>query len=221
MKTAIILGATGVTGGVLLQKLLTDSRYDIIKVFSRNSVGFSHPKIQEYLIDMLQLENYKDNFMGDHVFCCIGTTNTKTPDKDLYRKIDYGIPVTAAKLCKENNISTFIVISALGANTKSTIFYNRIKGEMEESVLAIGILKTHIMQPSLIGGKREEKRFGEYFFKQVMKIINPFLIGCLKKYRSILPETITAAMIYIANADFEKTRILSDEIKEIAKENNF
>ena len=127
MKTAILLGATGLTGGVLLHKLLDDNRYTTIKLFSRRSSGISHPKIQEYLIDMFRLEDIKNTFTADHIFCCIGTTSAKTADKELYRKIDYGIPVQAAKLCKENSISTFIVISSLGANSKSSIFYNRIK----------------------------------------------------------------------------------------------
>ena len=109
MKTAIILGATGLTGSLLLEKLLKDPSFEKIKLFSRSSFGKKSPKIEEHLIDMLQLENYSEDFKADVVFCCIGTTKAKTPDKEIYKKIDYGIPVTAAKLAKENNIKTFIV----------------------------------------------------------------------------------------------------------------
>ncbi len=217
MKTAIILGATGLTGGILLEQLMHDDRYGNIKLFSRKSVGISHPKIEEYLVDMLQLEETTQDFTADEVFCCIGTTNAKTPDKDLYRKIDYGIPVNAAKLCKKNNIKTLLVISALGADAKSKVFYNRTKGEMEKAVLEFDIPKTHILQPSLIGGKRDEKRPGEYFFKVVMKIFNPLLMGSLKKYRTIHPETIVLSMIWLANHEFDQKRIVSDEINTIAK----
>lgn len=215
-KTAIILGATGLTGGLLLEKLLKDDRYEKIKLFSRSTMDIEHPKIEEHLIDLLQLQMHAEDFIADEVFCCIGTTNAKTPDKELYHKIDYGIPVTAAQLCKTNNISTFIVISALGANPKSSVFYNRTKGEMEEAVLEFDIIKTHILQPSLISGKREEKRAGEYFFKQLMRVFDPFLLGPLKKYRAIHPETIVSAMIWLANHEYEKQRILSDEIQEIS-----
>ncbi|WP_298542004.1 NAD-dependent epimerase/dehydratase family protein [uncultured Aquimarina sp.] len=214
-KTAIILGATGLTGSILLDSLLDDDRYSKIKLFSRKTVGISHSKIEEHLINMLQLKTVVTDFIGDEVFCCIGTTNAKTPDKGLYRTIDYGIPVTAAQLCKQNNIKTFIVISALGADTKSRVFYNRTKGEMEETVLSLEIPKTHILQPSLISGKRDEKRTGEYFFKQLMKVINPLLLGSLKKYRSIHPETIVSAMIWLANNEFNGKRVVSDEIKVI------
>ncbi|MDH7447461.1 NAD(P)H-binding protein [Aquimarina sp. 2201CG14-23] len=220
-KTAIILGATGLTGGILLQKLLKDDRYDHIKLFSRKTVGISHPKLEEYLINMLQLQTVTSDFIGDEVFCCIGTTNAKTPDKGLYRTIDYGIPVTAAQLCKQNNIKTFIVVSALGADPKSRVFYNRTKGEMEEAVLDLEISKTHILQPSLIGGKRNEKRTGEYFFKQLMKIIDPLLIGSLKKYRSINPETIVSSMIWLANHTYEDIRVVSDKIKAIQEKTSY
>ncbi|GAA0715690.1 oxidoreductase [Aquimarina litoralis] len=214
-KTAIILGATGLTGRMLLDRLLVDTRYDKIKLFSRKTIGISHPKIEEHLVNMLQLESCSNDFRGDEVFCCIGTTNAKTPDKRLYRSIDYGIPVTAAKLCEQNQIKTFIVISALGANPKSKIFYNRTKGEMEETVLDFKIPKLHILQPSLISGKRKEKRSGESFFKLLMKLINPLLIGSLKKYRSIHPKIIVSSMIWLANNFSEKQRILSNEIEKI------
>lgn len=214
-KIAIILGATGLTGTMLLDQLLADTRYERIKLFSRKAIGISHAKIEEHLVNVLELASFSNDFHGDEVFCCVGTTNAKTPDKGLYRSIDYGIPVTAAKLCEQNHIKTLIVISALGANAKSKIFYNRTKGEMEETVLNFEIPRVHILQPSLIGGKRKEKRNGEYFFKLLMKLINPLLIGSLKKYRSIHPKTIVYSMIWLANNFFEEQRLPSNEIEEI------
>lgn len=220
MKTAILLGATGLTGGILLQKLLNDPQYEKIILFSRSSVKIKNSKIEEHLVDLFQLEKYKEHFKADQVFCCIGTTKSKTPNEETYRKIDYGIPVSAAKLCKENGISTFAVISALGANPDSGMFYNKIKGEMQRDVLAQKIKNTYIFQPSLIAGDRREKRFFENFAKQVMKILNYALVGPLKKYRSIHPETIARAMIIVANKGYEKNVIESDEIKKIAAKGN-
>lgn len=218
MKTAIILGATGFTGGKLLQRLLKDERYSTIKLFSRSSVKISDPKIEEHLIDLFELEKYEHIFMGNEVFCCIGTTKAKTPDEDTYRKIDYGIPVAAARLAKKNGIPKFLVISALGADADSGIFYNKTKGEMERDVLEQNIPGTYIFEPSLISGDRNEKRFFESLGKQVMKVGNFFLFGPLKKYRSIHPETIALAMIKVANEQYDKKRIESDEIKKIAKQ---
>lgn len=214
-KTAIILGATGLTGSNLLDMLLKDDRYKSVILFSRSTVGVKHPKLEEYLIDVLNLESQKDRFKADEVFCCIGTTRAKTPNKKRYKEIDYGIPMNAAKLCKVNSIPTLVLISSLGANPNSKVFYNRIKGEMERDVIDFKIPKTHIMQPSLIGGKRVEKRLGEWLFKQLMRVFNLLLVGPLEKYRSIPPETIAKAMVWLANHEFHKIIIESDEIKEI------
>ena len=98
MKTAILLGATGLTGGILLQKLLKDPTYGKVILFSRSPVAVKDEKIEEHLIDLFKLEEYGELFNGDVVFCCIGTTKSKTPNEETYRKIDYGIPVAAAKV---------------------------------------------------------------------------------------------------------------------------
>ncbi|MFL0353220.1 NAD(P)H-binding protein [Xanthomarina sp. GH4-25] len=216
-KTAIILGATGLTGGLLLEELLIDNRYQKIKLFSRTSCGLKHDKIEEHLIDLFDLSSYKNAFIADEVFCCIGTTKSKTPNEEQYLQIDYGIPVMAAQLCKENNIQTFIVISALGADKKSKVFYNRTKGKMEEAVLAEHIKNTYILQPSLIGGDRNEKRLGESLAKHLMKLINPLLFGSFSKYKSIHPITIVKSMVILANSSHPSGRILSDEIKKIVE----
>ncbi|SDS33305.1 NAD(P)H-binding protein [Gramella sp. MAR_2010_147] len=218
-KTAIILGATGLTGSILLEKLLNDDRYRKIKVFARNHVQQKHEKIEEYLINLFELEKFADLFTADEVYCCIGSTQKKTPDNDTYRMVDFGIPATAAKLCNRNQIGTFQVISAMGADEKSTFFYNRIKGEMEGAVLEQQISNTYILQPSLIGGKREESRPFEFIWKKIMSVGDSLLIGSLKKYRSIHPEIIVDAMIYLANNDYRSGKIPSDEIKKIAEKN--
>lgn len=216
-KTAILLGASGLTGGLLLKLLLSDSDYDKIKLFSRKDSGISHPKIEEHIVDILHLKDCSADFTGDVVFCCIGTTKAKTPDETEYKAIDHGIPVAAAQLAKQHNIPTFIVISALGANAKSTIFYNRIKGEMEESIMALGIPKTYFLEPSLISGDRTEVRIGETMGIYLMKIINPLLFGKLKKYRSIAPENIAKTMWFLSKNEYPKTVIPSDVIFRLSQ----
>lgn len=213
-KTAIILGATGLTGSILLEKLLNDVSFEKIKLFSRSSVAKESPKIDEHLIDMFQLENHSEAFKADVVFCCIGTTKAKTPDKETYKKIDYGIPVTAAKLAKQNGIETFIVISAMGADADSSIFYNKTKGEMQRDVLKQNIKNTYVLQPSLIVGDREENRFGEKVATFFMKTFG-FLIP--KKYKMIKAETIAEAMLVLAKEGSSKQQITSNEIKQIAQ----
>ena len=214
-KEAIVLGATGLVGGIVLDLLLKDDRYKKVTVFSRRALETTHPKLNTIIGNLLQLDTFASGFHGDEVFCCIGTTKAKTPNKDTYRKIDFGIPSTAAKLCKQNGIGTFIVVSAMGADSGSPIFYNRIKGEMEEAVLAVGLEKTHSVQPALIGGTRDEKRPGEYFFKKLMNTLDFLMIGPFRQYKIILPETIAKAMIWLANNPYDKKRVPSETLKEL------
>jgi len=217
-KTAIILGASGLTGGLLLEKLIVDDRYESIKLFSRSSIKGLPNKVKQYIGDLLELEQFKNDFTGDEVYCCIGTTAKKTPDKSLYRDIDYGIPVAAAKLAKANGINTFLVISAMGANKKSNIFYNRTKGEMEQEVLNQAIPRTSILRPSLIGGERNEQRLLEKIGLVVFKIIQPLFIGPLKKYRIINADSIAQAMLNLANTTSNTDVIItSNDIEQLAK----
>ena len=214
-KKAILLGATGLTGSHLLKLLIEDSDYEKIKVFTRKKLTTAHSKIEEHVVDLLKLSDYANEFTGDVVFCCIGTTKAKTPNKALYRAIDYGIPVEAAKLAKQNSIPHFIVISALGANPNSKVLYSQLKGEMERNVLAQQIEHTYLLQPSLIVGNRKEKRMGEDLSKLFMKLFG-FLIPA--RYKMIQGKTIAQAMLQLTSKPNKQKMIPSDKIKEIAKQ---
>ncbi len=219
-KTAIILGATGLTGNSILHKLIEDDRYDSIKLFSRSKIENLPNKVAQHIGDLLKLEEFKTDFTADEVYCCIGTTAKKTPDKTHYKQIDYGIPVAAAKLAKENSMPTFLVISAMGANKKSSVFYNKTKGQMERDVLQQQIINTSIFRPSLIGGNREERRPLEKIGLMMFKIIEPLLMGPLKQYKIINAESIAKAMINVANNSSNiEVIITSNDIKRIAKNN--
>lgn len=208
-KTAILLGATGLTGSFVLEQLLLDTRYTSIKLFSRTPSGISHPKVKEYIGDLLSLENHKEDMTGDEVYICIGTTKKKTPNHEQYLKIDVGIPSQASEICKKNGVSKLAVISAIGANAKSSIPYNKIKGKMEAAVLEADIEHTYILRPSFISGNRQEHRAGEKMGIAVFKFLK-YLIP--KKYRAVEAEAIAAKMIELCNSK-EPTKIIeSNEI---------
>ncbi len=215
-KTAIILGATGLTGNILLQKLLANKNYKTIKLFSRSHSNMISPKIVEFIVDLHHPASFSNDFTADEVFCCIGTTAAKTNEKKQYKAIDFGIPLGAATLAKQNVIPTFVVVSAMGANASSAVFYNKTKGEMELAILALNIQKTHILRPSLIGGNRTEFRFGERIAKAAMSLLNPLFIGGLEKYKMISPEKIADCMIILANSDNKQVIFSSDEIENTA-----
>ncbi|WP_296311979.1 NAD(P)H-binding protein [Winogradskyella sp. UBA3174] len=219
-KTAIILGASGLTGGYILERLINDERYDTIKLFSRSKLEGQSNKVKQFIGDLLNLEHFKSDFTADEVYCCIGTTKSKTPDKTRYKKIDYGIPVAATKLAKANHIDTFLVMSSIGANKNSSTFYTKTKGEMEHEVLQGNIKNTVILRPSFIGGHRNEKRALENIGLLIFKMIQPLLIGSLKKYRIIEAKTIAQAMIHLANTTEENEVIVtSNRIQDIGTNN--
>ncbi|WP_299214405.1 NAD(P)H-binding protein [uncultured Dokdonia sp.] len=215
-KTAIILGATGLTGGLLTELLIKDPTYSKIKIFTRRPTEFSSPKIEEILCDLLHLEAVKEDFTADIIFCCIGTTKAKTPDRDLYHKIDYGIPIAAAQLAKENNIATFMVISSIGTSAKSPFFYVRTKGEMERDLLKIEIPHTYIMKPAFINGRPDEDRKGEKTLKLLMRVMDFFMVGPLKKYHSTQAMQIAKAMAYLGIHGYQDSTIGNAQIKELS-----
>ena len=137
----------------------------------------------------------------------------------MYKAIDYGFPVSAAKLAIKNNIKTFIVVSSMGANVSSSLFYNKTKGEMERDVLKQNIKNTYILRPSLIGGNRDELRVGERIAKGVMSLLDPFFLGPLKKYKIISPENIVSCMQKLAESNVYQSIFSSDEIVKIANSN--
>lgn len=208
-KTAIILGATGLTGSLVLEQLLSNANYKTIKIFSRISTGISHPKVKEYIGNLLVLEGFKEDMTGDELYICIGTTKKKTPNNEQYRKIDLGIPAQAVEICKKNGVSKVAVVSAIGANPKSAIAYNKIKGEMENALLNANIEYAYILRPSFIAGKRQEHRAGEKLGVAVFKCLK---ILIPKKYRAVEAKAIASKMIELCNSNEPSKIIESNDI---------
>lgn len=216
-KKAIILGASGLVGGILLEKLLRDHAFDYILSISRTSLKKKDDKLHELVLDLKEVDFSRVRTDIDVVFCCVGTTAKKTPDQELYKTIDFGIPANFAAFAKENSIPMFQVISALGADKDSKIFYNRTKGEMEEAVLNQHIPYTYILQPSLIEGPRKEFRLGEKISIALFSLFSWAFVGKLKPYSKIKAETIAQTMLRLAiNPITTDNRISSQKIKELA-----
>ncbi len=191
MKTAIVLGATGLIGKKVTEHLLKNDTYSTVIILVRKPLNINHPKLKQHIFNYDAIDNTL--LKGDDLFCCLGTTIKTAGSKEAFRKVDLDYVVNVAKASKGNGINHFAVISAMGANKNSTVFYNQIKGEMEESIKAIGFNSTYIIRPSLLLGDRKEFRFGELIGKFFMITLS-FLIP--KKYRAIYDVQVAIAMIH-------------------------
>jgi uncharacterized protein YbjT (DUF2867 family) len=218
MKSAIIIGATGLIGNLLVNKLLADGRYQTIKVFVRRSLNLSNPKLEEYIVDFDEIDKWKNKISGDELFSAMGTTIREAKSTTLQYKVDVTYQYECAKAAAENGVKNYFLVSSSGANSKSKLFYLRIKGELDEKVQQLSFNKIRIFRPSLLLGERPEKRFGEKAAENILKIIVP-IFPFLKNQRPIEGEKVTKAMIASANkADNDRIRIYElDEIFEPAE----
>jgi uncharacterized protein YbjT (DUF2867 family) len=129
------------------------------------------------------------------VFCCIGTTQKTAGSTEAFQKVDRDIPVALARWAAANGVSTFVAISSIGADAHSKSVYLRTKGEMEEGVATAGVPSTYILRPSLLDGEREEFRLAEQIGNRALAVINPLMVGPLKRYRSVHTQTVAGAML--------------------------
>lgn len=217
-KTALVFGASGLVGGNLVKELIQNPAYARIFIFVRNTLAIVHPKVNEFPFDKYTTADLTGVATDvAHVFCCLGTTIKKAGTKEAFKHVDYGLPVEIATWAKEKGISTFAVISSIGANSKSGNFYLRTKGEMEDSVRALGFTRLVIVRPSLILGNRTEFRLAEELAQMSSGVLNLILFGPLKKYRGIKATTIARAMMLLANSNIQGEVFESDKLQEIGE----
>ncbi|WP_353484116.1 NAD(P)H-binding protein [Haliscomenobacter sp.] len=199
-KNATLVGATGLIGGQILQQLLEDPDFAIIKVLVRRPIDFTHPKVQLIILDFADEAAYQVAIAGsDVVFCSVGTT-LKQVNSDMvaYRKIDYDIPVNAARFCAATACPKFLLVSSIGADSQSRNFYLKLKGEVEEKVGSLGLSTVSIFRPSMLLGQRAEFRLGERIGQVLMGVLG-FLIPA--QYKAIDVKTVARAMVAVAKKD--------------------
>jgi uncharacterized protein YbjT (DUF2867 family) len=215
-RTALLLGATGLVGGHCLRLLLEEPAYGRVHVLTRRGLGRAHPRLAEHVVDFDRLDGTAAAVRADDVFCCLGTTIAKAGSRDAFRRVDHDYPLNTARLALARGARRFLLVSALGADPRSRVFYNRVKGETERDVSALGFDAVVLLRPSLLIGERAERRRGEEIGKRVMPFVGPLLVGPLRKYRGIEGETVARAMVRLALGDAAGVRIVeSDEIARL------
>lgn len=200
MKTALLFGASGFVGSFLLEELLNHPNYHKVIIVVRQDQGLRHPKLKTLIGDFKSLPHLKSELVADDVFITLGTTKKKTPDPRQYYEIDHDYPVLAARLARENGAKAIFLLTAVGAHADSRFFYVKTKGETERDIRALGYPETHIFNPSMIMGTRQEDRPLEKFFMGLWSILDPLFLGPLSRYRGIEGKKIAQAMSAAAQA---------------------
>ena len=185
---ALIIGATGATGKDLLAKLLEDEAYSEIHSFVRKPMSISHPKLYTHVVDFETPEAWVDLVRGDVAFSCLGTTLAVAGSKDAQWRVDYDYQYAFAQQCKANEVPTFVLVSAAGAKAQSKLFYNRMKGALEEAVKKLNFPRLLIFQPSILIRSNND-RGAENFSVKAIHFLNK--IGLFKRYRP-MPTNVLA-----------------------------
>lgn len=201
MKTAIVVGATGAIGKQLLYQLLEHSDYLRVFAITRKPLPIKHHKLTNQVVDFEQLGNTLHSLQADVAYCCLGTTMKQAGSKEAFYQVDYTYVYQVAQQLKQNQVNAFVMVSAMGAHSQSAIFYNKVKGEIEEAVKNLQFESTIIVRPSLLLAKRSEFRLGEWIAQKLMRLLGFLFMGPLKNYKAIPVQTVARAMVNLAQAN--------------------
>lgn len=204
MKTAVIAGATGLIGKQLLDMLLQSPRYSSVVALTRRPIALKHPGLKNIITDFQHLDEILADIDPNDVFCCLGTTMAKAGSKEKFYEVDFQFPLNLATATHGLGAKQYLLVSAMGADAHSKIYYNRVKGEVENVIREVGFDTLHIFRPSLLLGPRAEKRIGEDIAKVLYKI---FSFAVPPKYKAISSERIAEAMVAFAARDMQGTFI--------------
>ena len=185
---ALIIGATGATGKDLVTQLLADDTYSQVHCFVRKPLTLTHPKLHAEVVDFETAEAWADLLRGDVAFSCLGTTLAVAGSKEAQWRVDYDYQYNFAEHCRNNGVPTFVLVSAAGAKAQSKLFYNRMKGQLEDAIKALGFSCLLIFQPSVLIRSNSD-RGGENFTVKVIAFLNK--LGLFKRYRP-MPTAVLA-----------------------------
>jgi len=195
--TAVVIGASGLTGSYVVKELLKDDTFGIVRILVRRPLQIIHNKLRQEVANFNDINDYTQKLgEGDIIFCRIGTTQKKVKgDHAAYEKIDFDIPVNAARIGFAKKYKKFLMVSSVGANESSGNFYLKLKGKTENAIRRIAFNSICFFRPSILLGERKELRRVEKILQTGMKVLSIFFIGSLKKYHAIHARDVAIAMV--------------------------
>lgn len=204
---AIVIGATGATGRELVDLLLANPSVSQVQIFVRRPTGKAHPKLSEHLLDFARLDDARSLIEGDTLFSCLGTTRAQAGSKAAQYEIDYTYQLNFARLAQSVGVSQLVLVSSMGADSRSRSFYTRMKGELDEAVQSLGFTCLSILRPPLL--LRQDMRWGEGLGACFLSLVNR--LGLLRSYRAMPVQDLAKAMLKISLSAKNGVRIFERE----------
>ena len=217
MPTVLIAGASGLVGRHLIELLLAAPEYDRVISLGRRKLEATHPKLEQMIVDFTALDQALVGVRCDDVYCCLGTTIRQAGSRENFRAVDHAAVLALGWAARRQGARRFFLVSALGADPHSRIFYNRVKGETEEALLVLDFATLALFRPSLLLGRRVYPRLGERMMAALLWIADPMLLGRLGKYRAIGAAVVARAMLRCSFGQGPRGLLIypSDEIQDL------
>lgn len=207
-KKALLIGASGLVGSLCLKRLLEDDYYSSIIVLSRKNLDLRDEKLFVYITSFENIEDTCKDIKVDDIFSCLGTTIKKAGSKEEFYKVDHSYVLNTAKILLKNGAKQFLLVSSLGANSSSSFFYNKVKGNIEDDLIKLKFGSLKIFRPSVLLGERKEKRLAEDIFKIISENLSFLFISKLKKYKGTKAKDLVSCMIKTAKENTKKVEII-------------
>ena len=217
-KVAVLFGASGLIGNSCIRRLLVHQAYDRVISIGRNPIKVTHPKLIHYEVDMAHTDNFRHLMRGDDLFICLGTTMKKAGSKEAFYEVDHNLIFNIAKTGSLQNMNQLIFVSSIGADSRSLIYYLKVKGDLEEDVRRLPYWGIHIMRPSVLLGQREERRTAEKLAGQLSRGLQYFSGSILGDIAPVDADDVAKAMVQAAQSLQQGTHIHhGSEIVKLAK----
>jgi uncharacterized protein YbjT (DUF2867 family) len=197
-RSALLAGASGLIGSHVLRLLIEDPEYERVTVVGRRDLPVAHKKLLQRVVDFDRLRELADFPRVHAVFCCLGTTIKQAGSEAEFRKVDYSYVLELARLALRHRASQFLVVTAVGADPRSRVFYSRVKGDVDEAVRRLQFDGVHIFHPSLLLGKRAHARPLERLLMLFSPLVSWVMMGPLARYRPIGAARVARAMVRVA-----------------------